>query len=111
MTKDIWGVLRTVGLVMLIAFDVALLTILAFCHQWAWLIVFGLITAVVGVAEIVCSLVFHKTISTMYNEWIQSEEGKGFSWAYTALGCFAFAMGGLVLHLAVFSGMTKEEVK
>ena len=111
MAKDIWGTLRTIGLIMLIAGDIALLTILALCHQWAWLIVFGCITAIIGIAEIYCSLKYGKTISTIYKEWIESEKAKGakWSWAYTALGCFAFAMGGLVLHLAVYGGMTQKK--
>lgn len=113
MSKDIWGVLRTIGLIMLIAFDVALLTILALCHQWAWLIVFSCITAVVGIAEIVCYMLYGKTISTIYKEWIEADkaEGKKFGWAYTALACFAFAMAGLVLHLSVYGGMMQKKDK
>jgi hypothetical protein len=107
--KDFWGVLSGIGLICLIAGDVALLTILALCHQWAWLIVFSCITVIIGVAEIYCYLRYGKTISTMYKEWIKSEKGKKWSWAYTALGCFTFAMAGLIVHLAVYAGMFKKE--
>jgi len=106
--KDLWAVLRTVGLVMLIVGDLALLTILYFCQQWQWFTVFVAITGIIGTAEIVCMIIWRKTISTIYKDWIIKDQGK-WSWAYTALGCFAFAMSGLILHLAVFGGMFQKE--
>lgn len=103
------GILRTVGLLMLILGDAGFLTITFFCQKWMWFWPFVGITAIIGGAEIVGVVFFKKTISTMFRDWIIEDQGK-WSWAYTALGCFAFAMSGLVLHLAVFGNMFPKKV-
>ena len=43
----------------------------------------------------------HKTISTRWREWAQKE----WAWAYSALTCMALAFSGLIVHLAVLSGL------
>lgn len=98
MAKTVTGVLRTIGLVAMIVFDVALIALMFWKGLlfWAWF--FVSVTALVGVYEIVAKLTTGKTISTQYKEFAQKHP----FWAYTGLALFALAMASLVLHLAVW---------
>jgi hypothetical protein len=101
MAKDIWGVLRTTGLVMLCVFDFLLLVLLAWQAQWWWFAFFTGITLQVIGFEIAGVLTQKKTISTMYREFLQKNPIAG----YAGLILFGLAMAGLILHLAVWGGM------
>ena len=92
------GIARTVGLISMIVFDVALIVLMFWqgIYFWAWF--FVTITAVVGLYEVVAKVTTGKTLSTQYKEFAQKHP----VWAYTGLALFALAMGSLVLHLAVW---------
>ena len=113
MSKDIWGILRTVGLIVMITFAMICEGFLIFGAifqglHWFWPIFWGgcVILGVI-VTEIWAYAATGKTISTQWKEWAQSKPLA----AYGALGSMAIAFVGLIVHLAVWGGMfgKKEE--
>lgn len=92
------GIARTVGLISMIVFDVALIALMFWqgILFWAWFFV-GVTTLVI-IYEIVAKITTGKTISTQYKEFAQKHP----VWAYTGLALFALSMASLVLHLAVW---------
>ena len=102
----ITAVLRTVGLWILIIFDTLLLGWLYVMQNYIWLVVFGVITAWIALAELYGTFVGFDdgesrkkmTISTAYKRYIQRVGWIG----YVPLALFWIAMTGLVLHLSVW---------
>lgn len=101
------AIARTVGLWVLIVFDLAMLGWLYFTQNYIWLVVFTFITLWIVAAEIYGMLVGFRnesgnmekmTISTAYKKYIQRVGWIG----YIPLVMFWIAMTGLVLHLAVW---------
>lgn len=99
------GIARTVGLWVLIIFDLAMLTMLFFTHNFIWFGVFLVITLWIALAEIWGMIVGYPdydgvrkkmTISTNYKRYIQKVGWIG----YIPLVLFWIAMTGLVVHLA-----------
>lgn len=110
--NTIAGILRTVGLWILILGDLGMLSIWAYNHQWVWFSVgLGITLWIVG-WEIFGSTVGFKqpdgtrkkmTISTAYRNYLEVTGAQG----YMALFCFIAAMLGLGIHLAFYGGMFK----
>jgi hypothetical protein len=102
MASDIWGKIRTIGLIVMIA-CASLLEIILICQKmWFWAAYWGIgVILGVGVTEIVSYLVTKKTISTQWKEWAE----KSPIIAYSALALMALSFIGLVVHLAVWGGM------
>jgi len=110
MAKDIWGFIRTVGLIVMIGCAVICEIILLLNKMWYWAAYWGIgVILGVGIIEIIAYMTTKKTISTQWKEWA---EKKPLS-AYGALGAMAMAFLGLVVHLAFWGGMfeKKEEEK
>ena len=100
--SDIWGKIRTIGLVVMIVFATICELILVWCHQWWWAAYWGLgVIAGVGITEILSYLNGKKTISTRWRDWAKANP----LWAYIALGSMAISFLGLIVHLAVWGGM------
>jgi hypothetical protein len=100
----LWG---SIGLWMLIVFDILLLSFLTWTHNWIWLSVFGGITLWIVIWEIVGVTIGFKqpdgtrkkeTISTYYGEYLKRVGWKG----YMALTFFLMAMIGLFIHLVAY---------
>ena len=106
MAKDIWGIIRTIGLIIMIACAVGCEAILLFCQQWWWAGYWGVgVIAGVGIVEILSYMNGKKTISTRWKEWAEANPGS----AYSALALMAASFLGLIVHLAVWGGMFKKE--
>ena len=99
------GIARTVGLWVLIIFDLAMLTMLYFTHNYIWFGVFLVITLWIVLAEVWGMIVGYPdydgvrkkmTISTNYKRYIQKVGWIG----YVPLVLFWVAMTGLCVHLA-----------
>lgn len=103
MSQDVWGVLRTTGLIVMIVCAVIADAILYWQGQIIWGVFWSVIVALVGGFEIYAYLTKKKTISTIWKEWAQ----KSPFWAYTTLILLATALNGLWIHLAVWGGMFK----
>jgi hypothetical protein len=103
MASDLWGVLRTIGLIVMIVCASLATAILYWQGQIIWAIFWTVIIALVGGFEIFSYATKKKTISTVWKEWAQ----KSPFMAYLTLGLLATALGGLWLHLAVWGGMFK----
>lgn len=88
-------VYKTVGLVMLITFDVALLVTLSLYKQWYWVFFFGTVTTTVGLFEGLSKLEKGKTISQQYYKFREEHPIP----SLLALIFFALAMAGLFIHL------------
>lgn len=102
MAKDIWGIIRTVGLISMITFAVICEVILIYCQQWWWAAYWGIgVLAGVALTEIASYLAGKKTISTRWKEWAQACP----FWAYSALIAMGLAFLSLIVHLAVWGGM------
>jgi hypothetical protein len=105
MASDIFGLLRTIGLIIMIVAAVLLEALLIWqgVTFWAW---FWGICVILGVivAEIWSYAVQGKTISTEWRDWAKKQKG----WAYTGLALMLTAFCGLILHLAVWGGMKKR---
>ena len=93
------GILSTIGLVGLIAFDAILIAIVGFCHQWWWMWFFISITALVGAFETTSYILTGKTISQHWWAWCKTDK-KSALWSLVALAAFLLAMNCLALHLA-----------
>lgn len=87
--------LRTVGLIGLLVFDVALIVFLSIMKVWWWAVFFGGITFLVIMFEILSFLDKGKTISQQY--WKFREEHPVAS--LVAMILFGAAMASLILHL------------
>jgi hypothetical protein len=101
------GILRTVGLWVLILADAAMLFWLYATGNFVWFGVFTFITLWIVFAEVygvICGLPDYQggrdkmTISTNYKRYIEKVGWIG----YIPLALFWLAMTGLVLHLAVW---------
>lgn len=88
-------VYKTVGLVMLIVFDIALLTTLAFYKQWYWTFFFATVTSTVGLFEGLSKLEVGKTISQQFYKFRDEHPVA----SLLALVFFALSMAGLFIHL------------
>lgn len=104
MAKDIWGFLRTFGLVTMITCVIVADAILYWQQQWVWAIFWSCIIALVAGLEIFCYIVWHKTISTMWKEWAQKNKKSGII-SYITLALLATSLLGLWIHLAFWGGM------
>lgn len=111
MANDIFGILRTVGLIVMIVCAVLCEAILIFASitqglPWFWAIYWG-VGVIIGVivAEIWAYAKTGKTISTQWRDWAKEKPG----WAYGALALMATAFAGLIVHLAVWGGMAKKK--
>ena len=92
------GIFSTIGLVGLITFDVILIAICGFSHQWWWMNFFIGITALVGIFETTSYILTGKTISQHWWAWSQTSK-KTAIWSLAALLSFLIAMNMLALHL------------
>lgn len=106
--SDIWGKLRTIGLIVMIGCALICEAILILNHMWAWSLYWG-IGVIIGVAitEIITYSTTHKTISTQWRDWAKTKPLA----AYGALGAMAMAFLGLIVHLAFWGGMFRKEEK
>ena len=69
MANDIWGILRTVGLIVMIACAAGCELILILAQQWWWAAYWGIgVIAGVGIVEILSYMNGKKTISTRWKE-------------------------------------------
>jgi len=102
--SDIWGKIRTTGLVVMISCAVLADAILYWQGQYVWAIFWSCIIGLVALFEIVSYIVWHKTISTMWKEWAQKNKTSAM-WAYITLGLLATSLLGLWVHLAFWGGM------
>lgn len=102
MAKDIWGLIRTIGLIVMISCAVGCEAILLICQQWWWAGYWGIFVIIgVAVTEILSYMNGKKTISTRWKEWAEAHPGT----AYSALALMAASFLGLIVHLAVWGGM------
>lgn len=111
--SDVWGKIRTVGLITMIGCALVCEAILVFAAltqglPWFWPIYWGT-GVIIGVivAEIWAYIKTKKTISTQWKEWAQTQPLA----AYGALGAMAMAFLGLVVHLAFWGGMFEKKEK
>ena len=109
--SDIWGKIRTIGLIVMIACAVICEGILIFAAitqglPWHWPIYWGtgVILGVV-IAEIFAYVQTGKTISTQWRDWAKKKPLA----AYGALGAMAMAFLGLIVHLAFWGGMFEKK--
>ena len=109
--SDVWGKIRTIGLIVMISFAVICEGILvwqAFTYPnlWAWVIYWGG-GVILGVAltEIIAYIKTKKTISTIWRDWAKTNPLD----AYGALGAMAMAFMGLIVHLAFWGGMFQKQ--
>lgn len=87
-----------ISLYCLIGFGLGAMVIFSICKMWYWFSAIGICFAGVIGAEIVSFIVFKKSISTQYGEWIKRQP----FWAYLALICFSLAMLSLEIHLVAY---------
>ena len=100
--SDIWGKIRTAGLIVMITFAVLCEFILIWQHMWYWALYWGVgVIAGVGITEIIAYAMTKKTISTQWRDWAKENPLV----AYAALACMAISFIGLIVHLAVWGGM------
>lgn len=100
--KDVFSLIRKIGLIVMITGGIVCELILLWCQQWWWAGYWGI--AVVGgvaIVEIASYLAGKKTISTRWKEWAEAHP----VWAYSALFSMAIAFLGLIVHLAFWGGM------
>lgn len=86
---------RTIALICLIVFDIALLLTLAYFKIWYWLFFFVTITSTVGVFEGLAYTTTGRTISQQYYKFRQ-EHPIG---SLLALLFFGLAMASLIAHV------------
>lgn len=82
----------------LIGFGLMALVVFAVFKIWYWFAAIGVCFLGVIGAEIISFLVYKKSISTQYGEWIKRQP----VWAYLALGAFSLAMLALEIHLIAY---------
>ena len=100
--SDIWGKIRTIGLVVMITCAVLCEAVLLWQHMWYWACYWGIgVILGVGITEIIAYAQTGKTISTQWRDWAKQKP----TIAYTALGLMALSFIGLIVHLAVWGGM------
>lgn len=99
--SDIWGKIRTIGLVVMIVCAVVADVILYICQQWVWGAFWSCIIALVGGFEIVCYMLQKKTISTVWKEWAQQHRVL----STVVIFILATALLGLWVHLLFWGGM------
>ena len=100
--SDIWGKIRTIGLIVMIACAAGCEAILLACGQFWWAGYWGIaVIAGVGIVEILSYMNGKKTISTRWKEWAEANPKAAFS----ALALMAASFLGLIVHLAVWGGM------
>lgn len=104
MGKDIWGIIRTVGLITMIVCVSLAIAILFWQGQFVWAIFWCCIVGLVGIFEIGAYLIWGKTISTIWKEWAQKDK-KSMVLSYITLGLLATSLLGLWVHLAFWGGM------
>jgi hypothetical protein len=104
--SDVWGKIRTIGLIVMIGCALICEAILIMNHMWHWAIYWG-IGVILGVItiEIIAYVQTGKTISTQWRDWAKTKPLA----AYGALGAMAMAFLGLIVHLAFWGGMFKKE--
>ena len=104
--SDVWGKIRTVGLVVMIACAVITEAILILAQEWEWAIYWGsgVILGVI-ITEIWSYITTKKTISTHWRDWARTNPLA----AYGALGSMAMAFLGLIVHLAFWGGMFEKK--
>jgi hypothetical protein len=104
--SDIWGKIRTIGLIVMITCAVGCEAILLAAQQWWWAGYWGVgVIAGVAIIEVLSYMNGKKTISTRWKEWAEANPGT----AYSALALMAASFLGLIVHLAVWGGMFKEK--
>lgn len=69
MASDIWGLLRTIGLIVMIVCSVLATAILYWHGEIIWAVFWTTIIALVGGFEIFAYATKKKTISTMWKDW------------------------------------------
>ena len=119
MARDVWGVIRTVALWVMIVFVTlydALLwwqmtqmptAFLQFCVG-TWAVFWALIVLLVGGFEIYGNFFspVKLTISNMYREWQKYEKANNkFQWSRVGLLMVWISFTGLIVHLWFYSGM------
>ena len=106
--SDKWGILRTVGLIVMIVCAVICEVILLLNQMWYWAIYWGT-GVIIGVivTEVISYMQTGKTISTQWRDWAKTKPLA----AYGALGAMAMAFVGLIVHLAFWGGMFKKDDK
>jgi uncharacterized protein YebE (UPF0316 family) len=106
--SDVWGKIRTIGLIVMIGCALVCEAILIMNHMWHWAIYWGT-GVIIGVivTEIIAYAQTSKTISTQWRDWAKTKPLA----AYGALGAMAMAFLGLIVHLAFWGGMFKKEDK
>lgn len=111
--SDVWGKIRTIGLVVMIACAVVCEVILVLAAMsgalgWDWPLYWGICVIVgVVVTEIISYVRTGKTISTQWRDWAKQKPLA----AYGALGAMAMAFLGLIVHLAFWGGMFEKKEK
>jgi hypothetical protein len=93
-----WKTIGAVTLYTLIGFGAAALLTFAYSGMWYWFAAISGCFASVIIAEIVSFIVFKKSISKQYGEWIKRSPVP----AYLGLVFFSAAMISLVLHLCAY---------
>jgi hypothetical protein len=86
---------KTVGLIGLIVFDIALLTILSIYKQWYWVFFFGTVTTTVGLFEGLSKCEKGKTISQQFYKFRDEHPIA----SLLALIFFLASMISLAIHL------------
>jgi len=96
-----WKATGAITLYTLIGFGGLALGVFAYSGMWYWFATIAGCFACVIIAEIVSLIVYKKTISKQYGEWIK-RGGKSAVMAYLGLIFFSLAMCSLVLHLCAY---------
>ncbi len=108
---DIWGKIRTIGLIVMIGCATICEAILIYAActgamHWHWPFYWGLGVIIgVVVTEIWSYVQTKKTISTQWRDWAKTKPLA----AYGALGAMAMAFLGLIVHLAFWGGMFQKK--
>lgn len=96
--KKNWKLIGAWTLYALIGFGMAALLTFALNGVWYWFAAIAICFAGVIGAEIVSFIVYKKSISKQYGEWIKRQPVP----AYMALFFFSLSMISLVLHLVAY---------
>jgi len=101
MDKKVASNLRKTFLVAMLVSDAVMLFSWVKSKQDVCLWMFILINVIVIGAEIVCNLIYGKTVSTYMTKTLENEPKKR-GWIYVGLICFIWAMVSLTLHWAIW---------
>lgn len=93
-----WKKVGAITLYTLIGFGLACLGVFAYAKMWYWFTAIAVCFAGVIGAEIVSFIVYKKSISKQYGEWIKRDPVI----AYIGLILFSLSMISLVLHLVAY---------